>query len=85
MDVGQGAGVEARALLTQGASRVLALSDTGEGGRGNRPRACVRARCDLLDPMVSRVLLQRLAGWRHPTPTLPYGLCLTRGVFKSLW
>lgn len=80
MDVGQRAGVEARALLTQGASRVLALSGTGEGG------GSVRARCHLLDPVVSGVLLQRLGGsGHHPTPPLPYGLCLTRGVFQSLW
>lgn len=39
MDVGQGAGVEAQALLTQRASRVLAPHGTGEGKAGSRPRA----------------------------------------------
>lgn len=39
MDVGQGAGVEAQALLTQRASGVLAPHGTGEGKAGSKPRA----------------------------------------------
>lgn len=62
MGVGQGAGVEAQALVSRGTSSVLVLSGTAEGGGGSRPRARIRAGFNLLDPVVSRVFLQRLRG-----------------------
>lgn len=69
MGVGQGAGVEAQALVSRGASSVLVLRGAAEGGGGSQPRARIRAGFNLLDPVVSGVFLRRLGSWYHcPLP-----------------
>lgn len=69
-------------LVTPRARRVMAPRGSREC-RGSRPQAGTGARLRLSDPVAPGVALQRLGGWHHPSLTLPYGVRLICGIFKS--